>query len=97
VIGQPAADAARALADAADIARDRSAVARSEVSAALAAMNGLAACGAMTMALGDECGIESNAEHLSGRALAWLDDDQRGTRSEARVRDMALALMRCRS
>jgi hypothetical protein len=49
------------------------------------------------MALGEECGVESNAEHLSGRALAWLYDDQRGTRSEARVRDMALALMRCRS
>jgi hypothetical protein len=50
-----------------------------------------------TMALGDESDAESNAGHLSGRALAWLVDDQRGMRSVVGVRGVALVLMTCRS
>jgi hypothetical protein len=49
------------------------------------------------MVLDDESDGESNAGRLSGRAPAWPIEDQRGTRWVVRVRNVALALMRCRS
>jgi hypothetical protein len=47
------------------------------------------------MRFGDAHDVECNDWQVSGQALAWLGEDQRGTR--VRVRKVVLGFMMCRS
>jgi hypothetical protein len=49
------------------------------------------------MFLEDACGVQCNARHVPDRVLASPLEDQQETPSVMRVREAALALMRCRS
>jgi hypothetical protein len=52
---------------------------------------------ALTMRFGDARGAECNAGQVFGRAAAYLVGDQRGKPLVARVRNVAVSLMRYRT